>query len=345
MPAQGLSNADADIRHAPKPKKSKDPAKKCGANNTGRPPGPITTEIYAEHAFFDSAKSIGIFTGRVIVKDPRFNVQADKLTVYMTKSEDDDRTKTTGQQQQQQTLEKAVAEGNVGVVRDAPAENGGPPQHSVGRADTATYTASDGNVEMRGSPRVQNGLNTHVATSPDTVMVMTQDGKLTTTGPSRTEIHQEPKGFAIAGRGAETMNGKIATESPPMPESLERVPTSGDEVLSTDELVKIYGGRAVVNGVNINVRAGEIVGLLGPNGAGKTTSFYMIVGLVRPNSGRVLFSGNDVTTMPMFKRARLGMGYLPQEESIFRKMTVEENIMAILETLSVVETTAARSLR
>src|SRR5207248_1729054 len=94
-----------------------------------------------------------------------------------------------------------------------------------------------------------------------------------------------------------------------------------DHVLETDQLVKIYGGRSVVNGVNINARAGEIVGLLGPNGAGKTTSFYMIVGLVRPNSGRVMFSGIDVTNYPMYKRARLGMGYLPQEESIFRKMT------------------------
>ncbi|MDQ6939097.1 MAG: hypothetical protein M3119_02965, partial [Verrucomicrobiota bacterium] len=99
----------------------------------------------------------------------------------------------TPAQQQGQTLEKAVAEGNVGVVRDQPAEDGGPPQHSVGRGDIATYTTSDGSVELRGSPRVQNGLNTHVATSPDTVMVMTQDGKLTTTGPSRTEIRQEPK--------------------------------------------------------------------------------------------------------------------------------------------------------
>jgi len=105
-------------------------------------------------------------------------------------------------------------------------------------------------------------------------------------------------------------------------------------VLATHELVKIYGGRAVVNGINVNVRGGEIVGLLGPNGAGKTTTFYMIVGLVRPNSGSVIFRDTDVTNFPMFKRARLGMGYLPQEESIFRKMTVEQNIMAILETLS-----------
>jgi lipopolysaccharide export system ATP-binding protein len=108
--------------------------------------------------------------------------------------------------------------------------------------------------------------------------------------------------------------------------------TVGQEVLRTDKLVKIYGGRAVVNGVDINVHSGEIVGLLGPNGAGKTTSFYMVVGLVRPNSGKVYFDRNDVTEYPMYRRARLGMGYLPQEESIFRKLTVEENILAILET-------------
>jgi lipopolysaccharide export system ATP-binding protein len=112
-------------------------------------------------------------------------------------------------------------------------------------------------------------------------------------------------------------------------------PAKVDNVLVTDQLVKIYGGRAVVDGININVKAGEIVGLLGPNGAGKTTSFYMIVGLVRPDGGRVMFRGNDVTNFPMYKRARLGMGYLPQEESIFRKMTVEQNILAILETLPI----------
>jgi lipopolysaccharide export system ATP-binding protein len=109
-------------------------------------------------------------------------------------------------------------------------------------------------------------------------------------------------------------------------------PADGEPMLQTEKLVKIYGGRAVVNGVDINCRKGEIVGLLGPNGAGKTTSFYMIVGLVRPNGGRVVFNGEDVTNLAMFKRARMGMGYLPQEESIFRKLTVEQNIMAILET-------------
>ena len=106
----------------------------------------------------------------------------------------------------------------------------------------------------------------------------------------------------------------------------------GAPLLRTDGLVKIYNGRSVVNGVDINVKKGEIVGLLGPNGAGKTTTFYMIVGLIRPNGGRVFFQDADVTHMAMYRRARHGMGYLPQEESIFRKLTVEQNILAILET-------------
>jgi len=105
-----------------------------------------------------------------------------------------------------------------------------------------------------------------------------------------------------------------------------------DSLMSTEGLVKVYDGRAVVDGVDIHVKNGEIVGLLGPNGAGKTTSFYMIVGLVPPNEGRVIFNGKDVTNEPMYRRARVGMGYLPQEESIFRKLTVEQNIMAVLET-------------
>jgi lipopolysaccharide export system ATP-binding protein len=125
------------------------------------------------------------------------------------------------------------------------------------------------------------------------------------------------------------------TASPPAPKSASRKENAreDDAVLLTDDLVKIYGGRAVVNGIRLTVRQGEIVGLLGKNGAGKTTTFYMIVGLVRPNSGRVIFSETDVTDYPMYKRARLGMGYLPQEESIFRKMTVEQNILAILQTM------------
>ena len=101
--------------------------------------------------------------------------------------------------------------------------------------------------------------------------------------------------------------------------------------------MKRYGERNVVNGVNLNIKAGEVVGLLGPNGAGKTTSFYMLVGLVRPTAGSITFSGEDVTGMPMYRRARRGIGYLPHEESIFRRLTVEENLMAILETLPITD--------
>jgi lipopolysaccharide export system ATP-binding protein len=99
------------------------------------------------------------------------------------------------------------------------------------------------------------------------------------------------------------------------------------------DLIKQYGQRTVVNGISLYARCGEIVGLLGPNGAGKTTTFYMVVGLVRPNSGTILFRGESITRMPVYRRARLGLGYLAQEASIFRKLTVEENVLAILETL------------
>jgi len=103
--------------------------------------------------------------------------------------------------------------------------------------------------------------------------------------------------------------------------------------LRSHQLVKRYRGRIVVDGVSVEVNPGEIVGLLGPNGAGKTTTFYMIVGLVRPDAGQVLLDSVDLTHEPMFRRARLGIGYLPQEPSIFRKLTVEQNILAILEML------------
>ena len=103
--------------------------------------------------------------------------------------------------------------------------------------------------------------------------------------------------------------------------------------LSTEEIGKSYGGRAVVRGVSLEITQGEVVGLLGPNGAGKTTSFYMIVGLVRPDTGRVLADGKDISRLPMYLRARnFGISYLPQEPSVFRKLTVEDNILAVLET-------------
>jgi len=149
-------------------------------NKEAKVEGPITTEIYANEAFFDSTKNVGVFSGNVKVIDPRFNLQSDKLTVYLHRGEE-------------QGLDKAVADGNVGVVRDRPDPEGGPPQRAIGRSEHAVYTASDGNVELTGAPKVQQGTNIHVATSPQTVMVINQDGQLTTHGPSRTEIHQEPK--------------------------------------------------------------------------------------------------------------------------------------------------------
>jgi len=103
--------------------------------------------------------------------------------------------------------------------------------------------------------------------------------------------------------------------------------------LRTQNLTKSYGGRTVVRGVSLEVNSGEIVGLLGPNGAGKTTTFYMVVGLTAPDSGRVVLNAEDLTDAPMYARARKGIGYLPQEPSIFRGLTVEQNILAILETL------------
>jgi len=139
---------------------------------------PITTQIYSDEATFDTEKRVGTFTGHVRVFDPRFNIQSDKLTVFIHKQEGEG-------------LEKAIADGNVGVVRDKPDPKGGPPSKAVGLSEKAVYTSSDGNVVLTGSPRVQQGLDTHVATSPETVMILNQNGQLTTHGPSRTEIRQE----------------------------------------------------------------------------------------------------------------------------------------------------------
>lgn len=110
------------------------------------------------------------------------------------------------------------------------------------------------------------------------------------------------------------------------------------QILEAVELVKTYNGRAVVNQVSINLKSGEIVGLLGPNGAGKTTIFYMIVGLIRPDSGQIRLDGEIINKLPMYLRARSGIGYLPQEASVFRKLTVEQNILAVLETMNMEKT-------
>jgi lipopolysaccharide transport protein LptA len=191
--------------HSPSPaaaakKPTESPSAVSKLMGAGNPPGsnaPTTTEIYADDAFFDSNKNIGIFTGHVKVTDPRFNLQSDKLTVFISKSEN-------------QGLEKAIAEGNVGVVRDRPDPNGGPPTHAVGRSETATYIAATGDVELRGNPRVQQGENTHIATSPDTVMFLNQKGQLTTHGASRTEIKQQPKDGDTAddGKTGDKTDGK-----------------------------------------------------------------------------------------------------------------------------------------
>src|SRR5256714_3461586 len=167
----------------PKDKKKEDKSSATnlfGSSAAGLPSNePVTTEIYSDEAFFDSTKNMGIFSGRVKVIDPRFNLQSDKLTVFITRG-------------QSQSLERAIAEGNVGLVRERPDPKGGVPTRAVGRADKAIYTAATGDVELRGTPRVQEGPNMHVATSPDTVMVINQNSQLSTHGPSRTEIRQQP---------------------------------------------------------------------------------------------------------------------------------------------------------
>lgn len=123
----------------------------------------------------------------------------------------------------------------------------------------------------------------------------------------------------ISAKKTSTTNSKVKRKDTPV-------------LLEAEGLMKTYGGRTVVNKVGLSVRKGEIVGLLGPNGAGKTTSFYMIAGLIPPDAGIVSFGGNEISNLSMHKRARLGMGYLPQEESIFRHLTVEGNLLAVLET-------------
>jgi len=128
-----------------------------------------------------------------------------------------------------------------------------------------------------------------------------------------------------------------------MADHISTLPTSSngnskaasDHTLAVQHLVKSYGSRRVVDDVSLDVHEGEVVGLLGANGAGKTTTFYMAVGLERPQQGKVYLNGRDVTHLPMYLRARLGLGYLPQEPSIFRKLTAEQNILAVLETLSI----------
>jgi len=176
-PSEKASPTKAPSENPPSEKEPADKPKV--AKSLAASTEPIITEIYADQTVFDSTKSIGIFTGNVIVTDPRFNIQGDKLTIFISKN-------------QNEGFEKAIVEGNVGVVRDRPSTSGGPPDRMVGRSDKAVYTAKDGRFELTGNPRVQQGLNTHVATSPDTVMILNEAGQLETHGPSRTEIRQDP---------------------------------------------------------------------------------------------------------------------------------------------------------
>ncbi len=185
-----------------KTEKTSSPASLFGQSAAGLQSNePVTTQIYADEAFFDSTKNMGIFSGRVKVIDPRFSLQSDKLTVFISKG-------------QNQGLEKAIAEGKVGLVRDRPDPKGGAPTRAVGRADKATYTAATGDVELRGTPRVQEGLNMHVATSPDTVMVINQNSQLTTHGPSRTEIRQ-PAAEEKKDKSSPTPQSSPAQTAPP----------------------------------------------------------------------------------------------------------------------------------
>src|SRR5436189_3884533 len=165
---------------------------------------PTTTEIYADEAFFDSTKNMGIFSGRVKVVDPRFNLQSDKLTVFITKG-------------QNQSLEKAVAEGSVGLVRDRPDPNGGPPTRAVGRSDKATYTATTGDVELVGTPRVQEAQTLHVESNPDTVMIISQSSQLRTHGPSRTQIVQQPNEEKKGQANPSQTPGAQASPAPSLP--------------------------------------------------------------------------------------------------------------------------------
>ena len=287
-----------------KPKKSAKPAKavpaakqdaaekKSGPIDLAHPTEAVTTEIYADEAFFDSAKNVGKFTGHVKVNDPRFAMQSDKLTAYISK--------------ENKGLEKAVADSHVAVVRDRPDPNGGPPQRTLGLSDNAIYTTGDGIGPINRKSTRAAGRK-HAYRHQSRYCHDIESGG--TIDHARSEPHRNPAGtIAVAWR----VGVSVGRHRPahrhlhPITVAISETMTSGtlpatspdlskesgigtEEVLITEQLVKIYGGRAVVNGVNLNVRAGEIVGLLGPNGAGKTTSFYMIVGLVRPNSGRVLF--------------------------------------------------------
>jgi len=195
------------------------------------------------------------------------------------------------------------------------------PKTSKKKSDTARMDQPDLLDDGTSSPATAGGESTPGASKPFASSPLPMNEAITT--------FDAPAGTAFSSEATPAKR-----MPPPLPPPGTQFPPF---LIQTHGLVKQYGGRRVVNGVDIHVRAGEVVGLLGKNGAGKTTTFYMIVGLVTPTEGTVFMGDEDVTRMPMYRRARRGIGYLPQEESIFRKLTVEENLLAILETLPMTE--------
>ncbi len=162
---------------------------------------------------------------------------------------------------------------------------------------------------------------------------------------NNTEISAEAEKVEIAEKASEDAKFFMDVTEPPPEEAdneanFEKLPENTDpnvDTITVQSVCKTYRGRQVVNHVSLNIKKGEIVGLLGPNGAGKTTTFYMVVGLVKPDEGRVLYNDQDITKKAMYQRARMGIGYLPQEASVFRKLTVRENIWLILENINISE--------
>ena len=184
-------------------------------------------------------------------------------------------------------------------------------------AETDAVSAEEQAVETAQPAETENIPAEEHSAETDAVSAEEEDETAAAQQPVITEVDNPP--------GESKFESLVKPN--PMPE--------GQVLLETRGLVKAYHGRKVVNDVNLTVKSGEIVGLLGPNGAGKTTSFYMVTGLIKPNEGEVYFKGVDVSHFPMYMRARMGMGYLAQEPSIFRKLSVEDNILAILQTLDI----------
>ena len=221
-----------------------------------------------------------------------------------------------------------------GSSEPLPQSESGAEQKDPGFSDTIPADASPKSEVTPMKQKLRKVSQPEKKSSPETKNIKTTADKVATLKETFRTKDGENQPDTRENCKSETVTSDQGEDSASLEETKQSSPNGGKSfLLKTDGLVKIYDGRKVVNGVEITVRPGEIVGLLGPNGAGKTTSFYMIVGLVPPNGGSVTFGDEDVTKLPMYQRARLGMGYLPQEESIFRKLTVEENIMAVMETL------------